>query len=288
MEEEKSYEEFIQNILDTRGRFNCGDEYHERHHILPKCMGGGNEEENLIDLYAKEHFIAHKLLALENPENMSIAYAWWSMSIVKSRYTGERYEISAEEYEEARKYLSNIMSEKMVGANNPFFGKHHSKEAKERMSMSQKNRFENPERHPMYGKHHSEETKQKISKANSNPSEETKRKLSNAAKTRCNDEWRHNQSKKLKGHWVGENNPNYGNNNNVGENNPNYGKGKRVVQLSKYGEYITEYISSWEAHKVTGVDNSHILRCCHHTPRNKTAGGFIWMFKDEYLKTIQN
>ena len=57
------YQEFIQNILNTRGRFNCGDEYHERHHIIPRCLGGGNEEENLIDLFAKEHFIAHKLLA---------------------------------------------------------------------------------------------------------------------------------------------------------------------------------------------------------------------------------
>ena len=30
---EITYQDFIQNILNTRGRFNCGDEYHERHHI---------------------------------------------------------------------------------------------------------------------------------------------------------------------------------------------------------------------------------------------------------------
>lgn len=40
----QTYEEFINNILETRGRFACGDEYHERHHIVPKCMGGTNEE----------------------------------------------------------------------------------------------------------------------------------------------------------------------------------------------------------------------------------------------------
>ena len=49
-----TYEEFIQNILDTRGRFNCGDEYHERHHIVPKCLGGSDEKNNLIDLYATQ------------------------------------------------------------------------------------------------------------------------------------------------------------------------------------------------------------------------------------------
>lgn len=62
--EKLTYKEFIDNILETRGRFACGDEYHERHHIVPKCIGGGNEELNLIDLYAREHFIC---LCQEHP-----------------------------------------------------------------------------------------------------------------------------------------------------------------------------------------------------------------------------
>ena len=76
MAKENTYEEFIQNILKTRGRFECGDEYHERHHIVPKCMGGTDEEDNLIDLFAREHFMAHKLLALENRDNDKLVYAW--------------------------------------------------------------------------------------------------------------------------------------------------------------------------------------------------------------------
>ena len=55
------YEEFINNILNNRGRFACGDEYHERHHIIPRCIGGTDDYNNLIDLYAKEHFEAHRL-----------------------------------------------------------------------------------------------------------------------------------------------------------------------------------------------------------------------------------
>ena len=73
------YREFIDNILQTRGRFSCGDEYHERHHITPKCMSGENDENNLIDLFAREHFEAHRLLALDNPENEKLVYAWWNM-----------------------------------------------------------------------------------------------------------------------------------------------------------------------------------------------------------------
>ena len=55
------YQNYIMQILNTRGRFGCGEEYHERHHIVPRCMGGADTEDNLIALYAREHFIEHKL-----------------------------------------------------------------------------------------------------------------------------------------------------------------------------------------------------------------------------------
>ena len=96
-----SYKEFIDNILETRGRFACGDEYKERHHIIPKCIGGSNDEDNLIDLYAREHFEAHRLLALENPSERGLQFAWWNMSQCTD-ITKQRYQISSEEYEEIR------------------------------------------------------------------------------------------------------------------------------------------------------------------------------------------
>lgn len=34
------YQNYIMQILNTRGCFGCGEEYHERHHIVPRCMGG--------------------------------------------------------------------------------------------------------------------------------------------------------------------------------------------------------------------------------------------------------
>lgn len=36
--------------------------YTEKHHIIPKCLGGSNNEDNLVRLTAKEHFIVHMLL----------------------------------------------------------------------------------------------------------------------------------------------------------------------------------------------------------------------------------
>ena len=99
-----TYQEFINNILQTRGRFACGNEYHERHHIIPRCKNGLDDDNNLIDLYAREHFIAHKLLAIENPNNKSLVLAWSMMAF--PRGDGSRakrqYEITAEEYEQLK------------------------------------------------------------------------------------------------------------------------------------------------------------------------------------------
>lgn len=176
--ENLTYEEFIQNILNTRGRHGCGEQYHEKHHILPKCMGGGNEEENLIDLFAREHFEAHRILALENPENNKLVYAWNVMAFPQSKlHNYNRYELTAEEYEEVRKSFSktitgknnpNYGNHKMAGANHPMYGKHHSDETKKKISEATKG-----ENHYMFGKHHSEEARKKISeshKGESNPS----------------------------------------------------------------------------------------------------------------------
>lgn len=109
-----TYNEFIENILHTRGRFACGNEYCERHHIVPKCKNGSNDENNLIDLFAKEHFIAHKLLYLENPDDAQLAYAYTLMAFMKDRKL-QRYELTPEEYEEARK----VYAIKFSGKNNP-------------------------------------------------------------------------------------------------------------------------------------------------------------------------
>ena len=170
----ETYDEFIQNILDTRGRFNCGEEYHETHHILPRCLGGKNDKGNLIDLFAREHFIAHKLLAKENPDNNKLTYAWWIMSHCKT-HKQDTPICTPEEYEEARIEFSKKLSIEMVGENNPFYGKHHtenvknrlielhtgmkvSHDARQKMSESRKG-----DKNNFYGRHHTEDSKHKIS-----------------------------------------------------------------------------------------------------------------------------
>lgn len=181
-----TYNEYIQDILDTRGRFACGEEYCERHHIIPRCMNGDDSDDNLIDLYAREHYEAHKLLAEENPDNEKILFAWWSMSI-KSPHTNDRYQLTADEYEAVKIALSNAQSK------------------------IKKERFKDKQNHPMYGKTHSKEAKEKMSKAKKGKpssrigqpvSEKEKERL---RKAKLGSKWSDEQHKKMDGKYANGN-----------------------------------------------------------------------------------
>lgn len=85
--------------------------YKERHHIIPKCMGGTNELNNLVDLTAREHFLIHKLLCEIYPTNDKLFYAYRMMSIMKnSRDNIRDYYISSYEFALIRARHSNISS----------------------------------------------------------------------------------------------------------------------------------------------------------------------------------
>lgn len=63
---------------DNRKSRKVDGEYFEKHHILPKSMGGSNDPINLVLLTPKEHFICHHLLYLfvQGPDRYKMAFAW--------------------------------------------------------------------------------------------------------------------------------------------------------------------------------------------------------------------
>jgi hypothetical protein len=80
--------------------------YKERHHIIPKCMGGSNYKENIAELTDREHCISHWLLYEMHPKNYKLATAFWNMCGVKNNRTQQRYVPSSRVIEYARKALS--------------------------------------------------------------------------------------------------------------------------------------------------------------------------------------
>ena len=49
--------------------------YFEIHHIIPKCLGGSDKEENLVKVTVREHILLHILLMHLNPDNSKIVFA---------------------------------------------------------------------------------------------------------------------------------------------------------------------------------------------------------------------
>ena len=278
-----TYEEFINNILETRGRNGCGDEYHETHHIVPKCMGGSNDKENLIDLFVREHFEAHRLLALENPENDGLVHAWWMMA--HTNHANQRdYEITAEEYEEARIAASEKISKankgRFAGENNYFYGKHfigeqhpmyghkHSKESREKMSIALKGKFSgdmNPnygktgELSPNYGRTYSEESKKKMSEAQRGHrvTNDTKEKIRKKAIGRSHSE---DTKRKMRKDRQGRKNAN----------------AKIICQFDLNMELINVWTYAGQAAQNLNINRTAISMVCVGT--HKTAGGFVWYY----------
>ena len=165
LERKQTYEEFIKSIRDSR--CNIWFEHAERHHIIPRCIGGTDNVDNLIYLTPREHFIAHRLLAIENPQEKGLLYAWHLMCI------DGRHDTTPEEYEEQKiswvAYLKTLhrpqsietrqkLSQNMIG--NTRGSKPRSQETKDRISKSKTG-----PNNPMYGKSPSVETRLKISQS---------------------------------------------------------------------------------------------------------------------------
>lgn len=149
------YFQLIDRALSEE-RIRSIDIYYENHHILPRCLGGLNNTENLVLLTAREHFIAHHLLIKVN-NSKKLKFAFWAMCNQTSSPDNIRdYNVSSRTFETAR---NNFISSRprQDGKNNP-----------------------------MYGKKHTLESKNKISRAHTGrkPSTETKKKMSISAKKR--------------------------------------------------------------------------------------------------------
>lgn len=84
-----NYAAHYDKLID-RARNRVLDGYVERHHVLPKCMGGGNEPGNIVRLTGREHWFAHKLLIFIYPNNRRLVHA--AVWMAKRAANGRVYE----------------------------------------------------------------------------------------------------------------------------------------------------------------------------------------------------
>lgn len=87
--------------------------YKERHHIIPRCMGGSNQSVNLVNLTAKEHYIAHLLLPhmVIGRDKYKLQVAFWRMCSPKDG----RHIPCNRMYEQAKLQMAHALSELKSG-----------------------------------------------------------------------------------------------------------------------------------------------------------------------------
>lgn len=111
------YNEIISNA-NSLNRIKNNGIYYEKHHIMPKCIGGSNNKENLILLTPREHFICHWLLCKIYPHNHKIIYAFNSFSFKTNGAKNHKGVLdnynTSKNYEYARKRISNILRGKKI------------------------------------------------------------------------------------------------------------------------------------------------------------------------------
>lgn len=91
--------------------------YFEIHHIIPVCLGGSDEDDNLVMFTAREHYIAHMLLWRAYPQDRSLASAAFFMRNTRT----ERNKFNSKLYAKLSEDYSKLMSERMSGEQSPHY-----------------------------------------------------------------------------------------------------------------------------------------------------------------------
>lgn len=166
MEYKKIYDNLMLSGLnkkEERLELKKNGYYFEGHHIIPKSKGGsGNSNRpknnpNIVLLTAREHFLAHWLLwRIYRDRQSSLSFNKMTISNKhQKRISSSRgYEEARESFrqtnignqygkgnvkvisEEQKKKQSQIMKGRYIGNKNPFYGKSHTDEAKNKIKKS--------------------------------------------------------------------------------------------------------------------------------------------------------
>lgn len=92
-----NYRKHYDKLMDRARARQRPATYVESHHVKPRHAGGSDDPENLVWLTAREHFVAHMLLAMGGSRKDWIAVTFFAMDRGRPRYVnGRLYAIAAE------------------------------------------------------------------------------------------------------------------------------------------------------------------------------------------------
>lgn len=108
---QNKYTIYYYNIIyKAQSRDESRSGYFEKHHIIPKSLGGADNLDNLVKLTAREHFVCHLLLVkmLKGRPKYKMAFALNRMLSTSKNH--KRYIPSSRLYEMSRRIRSEAIS----------------------------------------------------------------------------------------------------------------------------------------------------------------------------------
>ena len=156
---ESKYSKWYESLIHRAKLRGSIQGYKETHHIIPRSFGGDNIKSNLVQLTAREHYIAHALLwkmKFEGIYRSKMAFAFntfISKMTTKERGIHHTYTISSRMYETFRKQYSQMLKDKYAIEGGTWVGRKHTEESKRKIGEKSKlKEFKKGPEHPSWGK----------------------------------------------------------------------------------------------------------------------------------------
>ena len=105
------------------------DGYFEKHHIVPKCLGGTDDLVNLVKLTSREHYVCHRLLVkmVAGQAKYKMDSAVFMMALQSRNHKGERLTVSSRQYTKLKELHSDSVSARLKGRKLAPFSEEHKR-----------------------------------------------------------------------------------------------------------------------------------------------------------------
>jgi hypothetical protein len=142
------------NALIERAKIRSLIGYYERHHVIPRCLGGSDDKANIVELTPEEHYVAHQLLVKMHPGDHRLLWAASAMAGGSAKQVGRQNKLYgwlrrklAEDSSARQKgrEFSDETRAKMSASHKGIKRGPHSEERKAKMSASHKGKVKSPE-----------------------------------------------------------------------------------------------------------------------------------------------
>ena len=237
----------------------------EKHHIVPKSLGGSDHKSNLVSLTPREHYVAHRLLAKMHGGPMWAALAFMSRGAVNS---AAGVVVPSRVYALAKQKDAEWRVDRYKGEGNPFYGKTFTEEQLvklrgKRVSVEGKN-------NPNYGVHDEDRNAIISFVISYNPRAVTvddtvQRRIDSQYQItdelrRLNKFYSFSAAARAKAEtrdYTGVNNPNHGNGAAIsGEKNPMYGRKHGASTKAKIAAKAARKLTCPHCGKVANIGNA--------------------------------